>query len=58
MEKKYIKSVGIVPTGMKSGVCGNWSALDGITTDDQNIFQYLKGFAAAFVENSTMQEIY
>ena len=43
MEKKYVKKVGIVPTGKKSGVCGDWIELDKIAPDDQNIFDYLKG---------------
>ena len=43
MEKKYVKKVGIVPTGKKSGVCGDWIELDNIAPDDQNIFDYLKG---------------
>ena len=43
MEKKYIKSVGIVPTGIKSGMCGNWTQLEDITADDENLFRYIKG---------------
>ena len=43
MEKKYIKSVGIVHTGIKSGICGNWTLLDELTADDHTIFEYMKG---------------
>ncbi|KAL5247576.1 hypothetical protein ACHWQZ_G019445 [Mnemiopsis leidyi] len=42
MERKYVKSVGIMQGGKKSGVCRDWIELDNITPEDQNIFDYLK----------------